>query len=146
MHPLYKKMLDACTQILIRSLTALLCTTQNMWLPQMYFIKWMQCTEWVGWVGNFFYFSFLQVESVLKYSWLPCWFIYESYLTKIKKIKTYHDETRIVSIPPTEWRDADFWNFPSVQHFTSTMCVPTENQTGTKPPYQLEHKMVKHKN
>lgn len=51
-----------------------------------------------------------------------------------KKIKTYHDETRIVSIPPTEWWDTDFWNFPCVQHFTSTMSVPTENQTGLKPP------------
>lgn len=53
---------------------------------------------------------------------------------KKKKIKTYHDETRIVSIPPTERWDADLWNFPRMQHFTSTMGVPTENQTGTKPP------------
>lgn len=60
-------------------------------------------------------------------------------------METYHDETRVVSVPPAEGGDADLWDLPRMQHFASAVCVSTENQTGAKPPHQLEHRMAKRK-
>lgn len=48
-----------------------------------------------------------------------------------------HDETGVVSVPPTERRDAELGDSAPVVHLAGAVRVATENQARLEPPQQL---------
>lgn len=73
-------------------------------------------------------------------SWFLCWSQYSRKLSDKNKGLRYHDEAGVVSVPPTEGRDAHLEHSSRVEHLAGAVCVATQDQARLEPPQQLAAK------
>lgn len=63
---------------------------------------------------------------------------YESFETN--KCSHYHNETGVVSVPPTEGRHAELGDACPVEHLAGAVRVAAQDQARPEPPQQLQQR------